>query len=89
MTEKKSVFKQEMDELHKLRDELRVKAHLGRLEAEDAWHDLERRWADLEAKTEQLRRESTDAAADVQTAASLLLAELKEGYRDIKRRVLS
>ena len=89
MTEHDSQFHRDIEDLRTLRDELRVKAHLGRLEAEDAWHDLEARWEDLEAKAAQLRRETGDSLADIQSAAKLLASELKEGYVEIKRRLFS
>ena len=89
MSEQDSKFKLDMDELRKIRDELRVKAHLGKLEAEDAWHELEGRWEDLEAKADQLRRESGESMEDIKTAAKLLASELRDGYKEIKRHVLS
>ncbi len=89
MSEERSKFNQDMDEIRKLRDELRVKAHLGRLEAEETWGDLETRWEDLEAKTSQLGRESGEAVDDVLAAGKLLAGELRDAYRDIKRRIVS
>lgn len=89
MSEEKSQFSLDMDELRKLRDELRVKAHLGRLEAEESWSELETRWEDLEAKANQLGRESGEAVDDVLAAGKLLVGELHHAYRDIKRRIVS
>jgi hypothetical protein len=89
MSEENSRFSQEFEELRKLRDELRVKAHLGRLEAEEAWGEVEARWQDLEAKARQIGRESAEGMEDVRAAAKLLAGELRETYRGIKRRILS
>ncbi len=89
MTKSDSQFNNDFDELRKIRDEMRVKAHLTLLEAEDAWHELEERWEDLEAKAKQLSRESGDALEDVSAAAKLLVGELRQAYLDIKRRILS
>jgi SMC interacting uncharacterized protein involved in chromosome segregation len=89
MTEQDPQFKRDFDELRKMRDELRVKAHLTKLEAEEAWHELEARWEDLDAKAKQIGRESGEALEGVQAAAKLLVSELHEAYKDIKRRVLS
>jgi NTP pyrophosphatase (non-canonical NTP hydrolase) len=43
----------------------------------------------LKQDMDELRRESGDALADITTAAKLLASELRDGYEDIKRRVLS
>ena len=89
MSDENPRFSQEFEELKQLRDELRVKAHLGRLEAEEKWHELEGRFEDLEAKARQIGRESGEALEDVQAAAKLLAGELREAYQGIKRRILS
>jgi hypothetical protein len=89
MSDENSRFSQEFEELRQIRDELRVKAHLGRLEAEEKWNELEGRWEDLEAKARQIGRESGAKLEDVRAAAKLLTGELREAYQDIKRRILS
>ena len=89
MSDDHSRFSQEFEEVRKIRDELRVKAHLGRLEAEEKWHELEGRWEDLEAKARQIGRESGEKLEDVRAAAKLLTDELREAYRGIKSRILS
>ncbi len=88
MSENDSQFKQDLDQIRQIRDELRVKAHLAQLEAEDAWHELEEKWGNFEAKAKQLVRESGDAAEDVGAATKLLATELRDAYRDVKRRIL-
>ncbi len=89
MSDEKSRLDQELEELGRLRDEIRVKAHLGRLEAEERWEELERRWEDLEAKARQVARESGEALQDVRSAAGLLVEELRGAYQDIRRRLTS
>jgi SMC interacting uncharacterized protein involved in chromosome segregation len=89
MSDENSRFNHELEELRTLRDELRVKAHLGRLEAEEAWGEVEKRWQDLEAKARQIGRESGESLVDVRAAAKLLAGELRETYQGIKRRILS
>lgn len=89
MSEEQSLLQRELEELSRLRDEIRVKAHLGRLEAEERWEELESRWEDLEAKTRQIARESGEAIQDVRSAAGLLVDELRDAYQDIRRRLTS
>lgn len=89
MSDDASPFESRLEELRRIRDEIRVKAHLGKLEAEEAWGQLEEKWEDLEARASQLGRESEDALEEVRSAAGLLVQELGEAYRDIKRRLLS
>ena len=40
MSDTDSQFKRDIDELRQIRDELRVKAHLGRLEATNHWRGI-------------------------------------------------
>lgn len=89
MSENDSRLHLDLDDLKRVRDELRVKANLGKLEAEDAWHELEARWEDLEAKMGQIGRESGEAVGEIRTAARLLVDELGDAYKDIRRRILS
>jgi SMC interacting uncharacterized protein involved in chromosome segregation len=89
MSDENSRFKRELEELRTIRDELRVKAHLGRLEAEEKWSEVEARWEDLEAKAKQIGRESGEALEDVRAAAKLLAGELHETYKGIKKRIFS
>jgi len=61
------VLQQRFEELRRVRDELRLKVHLGRMDARELWDDLEQRWNHLEP----------NANAD---AVHETIAELREGY---------
>ena len=44
-----------VERLRKERDELRVKLHLGGMEAKEQWDELEKKWNTLEARLGQAR----------------------------------
>lgn len=67
------------EELQTLRDDLKVRIHLGSKELQDAWENLEARWKHFQAQAQL-----DQTAANVGTATGLLAAELKDGYQRIK-----
>lgn len=69
-------------DLKQLRDEARVKAHLGAMEAQDEWRKLESKWEKFEARA-RLDRSTRDVGA----ALDLLGAELKAAYERIAKAV--
>lgn len=73
-----------LDTLAQLRDELRVRIHLARLEARAEWERLEPKWWELEGKIDALETVSKEAAKDLKSAAELLIGELKKGYERIR-----
>lgn len=76
---------EQANELRSLRDDLRVRVHLAKLEAQDMWEDLEREWERAEAKLKVLGEAGQEAAEDVAEAAEMVLSELKEGYDKLRR----
>jgi hypothetical protein len=69
-------------DLKELRDQARVKAHLGAMEAQDEWQKLETKWQNFEARARLDR-----SAKDVGAAVDLLAQELKAAYERIARAV--
>lgn len=67
-------------ELQRMRDELKLKIHLGSREAQDRWAELEARWARFEAEA-RLRQTSREVGA----ALELLGSELKDGYERLRK----
>jgi hypothetical protein len=76
---------EEAQELRTMRDELRVQMHLSKLEARDLWDQLEGNWEHVESKLGEIGEASQETAEDVGQAAKLLLDELKEGYRRLRK----
>jgi len=87
MGEIRERIENEMKGLRTIRDDLRVRLHLGQREVRDQWEKLERTWQHVEAKTKVLREESKESMEDVEEAARLLVDEIREGYRNLKRLV--
>ncbi len=56
------------------RDEIRVKAHLAKLELDDEWQSIESRWENLEHRVASIA-DSTKETGETFIAASQLLAE--------------
>ena len=74
-----------LDTLDTQRDELVVRAHLARLEAQEEWGELEGKLKLLRAKAGQAAEVAVDAAEDVAAAARLLGEEIARGYERLRR----
>jgi hypothetical protein len=75
-------FEKMVADLKALRDQARVKAHLGAMEVQDEWRKLESKWENFEARAKLDR-----SAKDVGAALELLGAELKAAYERIAKAV--
>ena len=85
MGEIRERIEDEIEGLRTIRDDLRVRLHLGQLEVRDQWEKLERTWQHVEAKTKVLRAESKESMEEVEEAARLLVDEIRQGYRNLKK----
>jgi hypothetical protein len=74
----------EYNELARLRDELKLKMHLAKMEAQEAFSGLETRYAELELQLTRIKNASTDTADQVKRKSDALITELVEGYRRIR-----
>ena len=77
-------FDDELRQLQRVRDELRVQVHLGKAEAQELWDKLEHRFADAESKAKVLARRAEAPVQDVADAARLLIDEIRSGYRTLR-----
>lgn len=68
------------DDLTRLRDEIKLKIHLGTMEAKDEWEDLEKRWSQFREKAELDR-----TAGEVGTTVKQLGSDLKSAYERIRK----
>lgn len=78
-------IEQEVEELRTTRDELRVRLHLGKLEAKELWEELEKDWEHTEGKIKNLADAGQEVAEDVGEAAQVVVDQLKEGYAKLRR----
>ena len=78
---------EDVEKLRQRRDELRVQVELGKMEAGDAWHEVEDRWERLEGKLRVLADASKDSAEDIVGAAGLLVEEIRAGLAKVAARL--
>ncbi|WP_223670711.1 hypothetical protein [Kangiella shandongensis] len=71
------------------RDDLRVQAHLAKLELKDKWKETEDKWHHFAAKFHSLSRGTDKATDDVAEGFKHLGEELKHAYNDLKQSVKS
>ena len=77
-------LREEVASLQTLRDELRVRVHLGAMDAKDRWQDAERAWHKLEGRLEELGRATAESADEVGTAVGLLASTVRDAYGHIR-----
>jgi uncharacterized protein YoxC len=75
---------QELDELKRIREELRLQIHLGSAETRDLWERTEQRFDRVETRLKQLKREMKGPLQDVGEATRHLLDEIGDAYRQIR-----
>lgn len=80
MSQDHAVLQRKIEELRRMRDQLHLKAQLGRMETRELWNDLEKRWEHLEANGKRLARESGDALGGVADSVRENIDELRQGY---------
>lgn len=73
-----------VERLKQERDELRVKVHLGSMEAKEQWEALERKWETFEGRIAQAKRETTEKVQDANDAAGIIANELEAAYQRIR-----
>ncbi len=78
MTPIQAQLRDTLDQLRRLRDELRVQAHLGGMEAKKAWDELEPKLAEADRLAEKASEESLKKAVDA-------LRKLKDYKRTIEK----
>ena len=68
------------DDLRRTRDEIKLKIHLGSMEAQDEWTELEKRWKSFREKAELNR-----TAGEVGGTVKQLGLDLKAAYDRIHK----
>ena len=74
----------ELDELRRIRDELRVQARLGRAEMRDRWEALECSLDELEGKAKRASRAAEPTLREFERDVRKLATDLRDGYRRIR-----
>ena len=70
--------------LRQERDELRLKLHLGTMEAKEEWDELEGKWQTLESRLAESREEAAQKAREARSKVTVIANELEAAYRRIR-----
>lgn len=82
ITEKVEEMKEDFE---RLRDEIKLKAHLGKSEAIEELETLEKEWKTLLEKTKPLTEEAGKTIENTGAALELAADELKSGFDRIRK----
>jgi len=74
----------EMQDLRRMRDELRVQTHLAKAEMRSRWEGLEKSFASLEQHAKRTSRAAEQSARQLEVDLRKLAKDLREGYRRIR-----
>ncbi len=85
MTNETSKFDAMKEAVEQLRDEIKLKAHLGKAEAREELDKLDKKWDAFVADSKPVTDEAGNMAKNVGTALGLAAEELKEGYERIRK----
>ncbi len=85
MTDTKSTLEEMKDSIEKLRDEIALKAHLGKAEFGDELENLDKKWNTFQQQVKPFSEEVGKTAANASTAFGLVAEELKAGYERIRK----
>ena len=72
-------------EIEQLRDEIQLKAHLGKADAKVELEKLEKEWDSFQAKCKPFADEVDKTADNAGTALGVAADELKAGYERIRK----
>ena len=79
MSDEKMNVKDDINELRKLRDEIKVKVHLAGMDAKRAWNELEPKFTELE------KRVASEGNA-IKAATTELVRDLGDAFRRFRDR---
>jgi CBS domain-containing membrane protein len=81
----KAWLRRELDELRRVRDELRVQASLARAEVRDHWETLERALGELDSKARRATHAAEPALRQLEQDVRKIASDLRDGYRRIRQ----
>jgi len=81
----KEEYRQLAADLKTQRDEIKVRAHLLRMEAAEEWQAVEQKYEQLRGKLKKASEAAGASTEGVKAAVDLLAAEIKASFRRIKK----
>jgi hypothetical protein len=85
MVDMKNKMAEMQADIEQLRDEVKLKAHLGKAEAKQELEKLEKEWDSFLAKCKPLTDEVEKTAENTGAALGIAADELKAGYERIRK----
>ena len=85
MSDAKSSLDNLKASIEQLRDEIKLKAHLGKAEAKDELEQLENKWEAFLDDCKPLADEAGKTAENTGAALSLAAEEIKAGYKRLRK----
>ena len=82
----KEDFNKLVDKLKAQRDELKLKAHLGSMEAKEEFEEAEKKWQQVKTKATEIADDTVDTSGEYIDKAKIVGNELKEAYVRISKR---
>ncbi len=74
-----------IDNVKTMRDELKLKTHLFKMDAKNKWDDLEEEYKDVIAKVDKAKVTAGEVTDGVWTANKLAFHKIRNGYEQIKK----
>lgn len=87
MTDEKNRLDEIMASVEQLRDEIRLKAHLGKEESKEELEHLEKKWQAFLAGYKPLADEAGTTAKNTAAALGLAADEIKAGFHRLRKRL--
>jgi len=85
MTDGKSKIDEMKAAIEQVRDEIKLKAHLGEAEAKEELNKLDKKWNSFLEQYKPLADEAGKTVGNATTALGLAADELKAGYERIRK----
>ena len=82
---KKEDLEKMLGKLRQQRDELKVKIHLAKADAEEEWAAAEKKWAHLKTKSEALATTGGEVAKELGETVKEIGEDLMNGYERISK----
>lgn len=85
MTTSSPITLRDFEHLGRLRDDLRLQAHLFGAELKDRWQEAEVRWEHVESEVRTIGAVVDHTRTELSAAASLAVDALREAYADMRK----
>lgn len=85
LDEIKEEYRELAADLQTQRDEIKVRAHLLRMEAAEEWKDVEKKYEQLRGRLKRASDVAEASSEGVRTAIDLLAKEIKASFGRIKK----